>query len=134
MGSRPFHRAGEKHIRHPTAVEFIEIAASVESFGNFHGAVAAEIKQDDRIAVFDFAHRVAVAGDDKFFQILIEHPGMVRPQLVDGLQSGGECTSLSVHMTVPAPLHHRPVGIVAVHGDVEASTAGGDAVIRAVVV
>ena len=36
-----------------------------------------------------------------------------------------------LHMGAPALLHHRPVGLVAVHGDLHTAAAGGDGVIAA---
>jgi hypothetical protein len=37
------------------------------------------------------------------------------------------CGPLTEHVRLPAFFDHRPVGVVAVHGDVLAAAAGGDA-------
>jgi hypothetical protein len=63
--------AGVGDFRHADAVELVE-TSFLESAGDFDGAVATEVEEDDRIAILDGADRLAVLGDDEGRQILVD--------------------------------------------------------------
>ena len=66
--------------------------------------------------------------NDERQQILIDHAGIFGAVRLNGFPRGGELTALSLHVRAPALFDHRPVGLVAVHGNDHAAAAGGDLV------
>ena len=70
------------------------------------------------------------ACDDECAEVLVDGVGFVAERL-DGVLCGWEEASFAEDVGLPAAFDHRPVGVVAVHGDEHASAAGGDAGIAA---
>ena len=60
-------------------------------------------------------------------------PGDSSRRAGDGLRGRIELTPLAEHVDVPSPLHHGPVGLVPVHGDVHPAAATGDPRVEVVV-
>lgn len=58
------------HLREADAVKRVEVR-HFKCLGDFDRAVAAEVKQDYAVAVFDRSQRLSVFSDDKARQILI---------------------------------------------------------------
>ena len=123
------HHPGEGDRRPGAPVEEGE-ALLLEGAGNLDGAVTPEVVEHHRIAVFDASDGLASIGNDKLRQILIDGAGVAGTQAIHGSGSVGKLWSLAQHMVFPALLNHRPVGIVAVHGDVHAAAAGGDLCVK----
>ena len=122
--------AGVGHLWRADAVEPVEMRF-LEGTGDLDGTIAPEVEEDDRIAVLDGADGLAGIGNDECRQILVDGAGILRAQAVDRSRRGRELRALAQHVRFPALLDHRPVGVVAVHGDVLAAAAGGDAGIEA---
>ena len=124
-----FQHTGKVDAGVVAAVELVKILA-VEGEGDLLRAVAAEVIQHDAVAVGDGRYGLAVALHDKGGQVLID---AVRLGAVgfDGLLRGREAAGKTLHMGAPAGLDHRPVGLVAVHGDLHSAAAGGDGVVAA---
>ena len=66
--------------------------------------------------------------NDERQQILIDHAGILGAVGFNGFPRGGKLTALGLHVRAPALFDHRPVGLVAVHGNDHAAAAGGDLV------
>jgi hypothetical protein len=98
----------------------------LEGARDFDRAVAAEVVENDRIAVLDGTDRLAVLGDDERRQILVDGSRELDAQRLDRFRGAGELVALTEDVRVPAAIDHAPVGVVTVHGDVHAPAAGGD--------
>ena len=122
-----FQHTCELHASIVTAVKLVKVLA-VKGEGNFLRTVAAEVEEDDAVAVFNLCNGLAVMRNDERQQILIDHAGILGAVGFNGLTRGGELTALSLHMRAPALFDHRPVGLVAIHGNDHAAAAGGDLV------
>ena len=94
--------AGIGDLRCSNAIESGEFRF-LEGTRDLDGAVAAEIEEDDRVAVLDGADRLAVFGDDELRQILVDGAGILRAQAVDRSSRVGELRALAQHMGFPAP-------------------------------
>ena len=112
------------YIRIPYPVELIK-AFAVERLGDLDGAVTAEVEENDAVSVLDCADRLAVAGDDKWRQILVDNMVTVAVGIY-GIGGGRELLGVAQHMRMPTALYHWPVGLIAVHGDFHAAAARGD--------
>ena len=123
--------AGVGDLGSTHAVELVE-AVLDEGAGDFDGAVATEVEEDDRITVFDGADGLAAVGNDELRQVLVNGAGVLVAQAVHGVGGVGKLRAFAQHVGLPAFFDHRPVGVVAVHGDVLAATAGGYAGIEAI--
>jgi hypothetical protein len=119
---------GDPRLAH--AVELVEVRF-LEGARDLDRAVAAEVEEHHRVAVLDRADRLAVGGDDEGRQVLVDGAGMLFAQRVDGGRAIGILVALAQHMHAPAFFHQGPVGLVAVHGDVLAAAARGDAGVEA---
>ena len=118
------HHAGVLDLGVALAVELIQ-CLRLEGLGDLQGAVAAEIEEDDTIAVLYGPHRLAAFGDDKGRQVLVDGTGLA-PQCLNRLLGAGKEPALSEDMGLPAALDHVPVGVVAVHRDDHSPAAAGD--------
>ena len=124
---------GVQHVGHADAVELVELAVrrvgitlgGIEGLGDLNGAVAAEVVEDHGVAVVDGTHRLTVLGDDEGRQILVDDAQLGAVGL-HGLGGRSELTAVAQHVGVPAALHHRPVGLVAVHSHLHTAAARGD--------
>ena len=125
------HHAGVLYLGMPLAVELGEVL-SLEGLGDLEGAVAAEVEEDDGVAVVDGSHRLAVLRDDEGRQVLVDGAGLLT-QRRDGVVGVVELAALSEDVGLPALADHVPVGVVAVHRDDHPATAGGDACVEAVI-
>ncbi len=105
-------------------VELVEIGL-FERRRDLQRAVAAEVEEYDAVAVDDGAHRLPILGDDERLQVLVDGAGFI-PQGLDRLHGGRELAFVGQNVGVPPFFHHRPVGLVAVHGDVHAPAAAGN--------
>jgi hypothetical protein len=103
------------------------------TFGRGPGAVAAEVEEDDAVAVDDLADRLAVLGDDERGQVLVEDPGDLLAVGLDRLAGAGEQARVAADVRLPAALDDAPVSLVAVHRHAHAPAAGRDAVIHGAV-
>ena len=124
-----FHHAGVEDLRVRNAFELVELGI-IERFADFDRAVAAEVEVNDDVAVLDCPDgRLAVVGDDERRKILVDGLGLCAERF-DRFLSGLEEASFSRDVSFPALADHVPVCAVAVHGDVHASAAGSDAVVK----
>ena len=122
-----FQHTRELHASIVTAVKLVKVLA-VKGEGDLLRAVAAEVEEDDAVAVFDLRDGLAVVRNDERQQILIDHARILGAVRLNGFPRGGELTALGLHVRAPALFDHRPVGLVAVHGNDHAAAAGGDLV------
>lgn len=105
-----------------TSVEVVELY-HVERHGKLNSAVAAEVEQDNAVAVNDLAYRLAVLGNYECRKILIACYAGLSAQSVQRVHRGRELSALAAYVRVPAALYHRPVSLVAVHCDLHTSAA-----------
>ena len=106
----------------------------VEALGQLNGTIAAEIVQDDGIAVLDRSCRVSVlVRNDEAGKVLIRIAAFLTVGF-DGFPGGAELPSVAEHVNMPALLYHGPVRLIAVHGDHHASAAGCDAGMEALII
>ena len=101
---------------------------AVEREGDLLRAVAAEVEENDAVAVCDLRDGLAIVGDDERQKVLVDHAGVFGAVGLDGFLGGGELTALALHVRAPALFDHRPVGFIAVHRDDHAAAAGSDLV------
>ncbi len=118
--------AGVGHLRHANAVELVE-TRFFESARDFDRAVAAEVEENHRVAVFDRTDRLAVLANHEGWQILIDRPGKPGAQRLDCRRGAGVLLTAAEDVRLPASVDHRPVGLVAIHRDVHAAATGSDA-------
>ena len=111
-------------------VKLIKILA-VKCQGNFLGAVAAEVKQHNAVAIFDFRNRLAISCYHKGGQILIDAAGLGAIGF-NSLRCGSKLTANTLHVGTPALFYHCPVSFVTVHGYLHTATAGSDCIIAAI--
>ena len=127
-----FQHAGIGYLGSAYAVELVEVRACLKGLGDLNGTVAAEIEEYDAVAILNGAHRLTVFGDNKGRQILVDDLGLGTVGF-DGFLGGGKLSALTQNVGLPTQLYHRPVGLVAVHGDLHTSAAGGDLDIKGAV-
>ena len=120
---------GKLHAGVVAPVEVVKLLA-VKGQGNLLRPVAPEVEEDDAVAVGDLRHRRAAPLNHESGQILVDAAGLGAVGL-DGRLGGGESSALCLDVGAPALLHHRPVGLVAIHGDLHTAAAGGDGVVAA---
>ena len=118
------HHAGVLDVGVALSVELLEVLG-LEGLGQLQGAVAAEVEEDDAVAVLDGPHRRAALGDDERRKILIDGPGLLSQRL-DGTLGAVEEPALAEDVGLPSALYHVPVGVVPVHRDDHPSAAAGD--------
>ena len=118
---------GKLHAGVVAAVKVVKVLA-VEGQGDLLRAVAAEVEEDDAVAVGDLGNRLAVLCDHEGQQILVDHAGVLGAVGLDGFLGGGKLTALALHVCAPALFDHRPVGLIPVHGDDHTAAAGRDLV------
>jgi hypothetical protein len=107
-------------------------SASSKGAGDLDGAVAAEVEEDHRIAILDGADRLAApSAMTKGGRSWSMVPGCCSRRPLTAAVALANCWP-SPSTWLPAFVDHRPVGVVAVHGDVLAAAAGGDAGIEAI--
>ena len=125
------HHAGILHGRNTLAVKVGEGngGGCLEGGGNLQRAVPTEIEIDDAVPVLNPSHRLAVLGDDELVHVLVQQSGIFAAVHFNCLAGTGKLAALTQDMGVPAPLHHGPVGIIAIHSQVHAAATGGDAVV-----
>ena len=117
---------GVQHVGNADTVELVELAlGGIKGLGDLDGAVAAEVVEDHAIAVVDGTNGLAVLGDDEGRQILVDDAQLCAVGL-HGLGGRSELTAVTQHVGVPATLHHRPVGLVTVHGHLHTAAACSD--------
>ena len=119
--------AGVDDLGHTDALELVEVVAGLEGLGDLDRAVAAEVEEDDGVAVADGADRAAVIGDDEGRQVLVDDALVLLTQRRDRLAGRGEAPPGAEDVGLPAELDHAPVRLVAVHRDAHAAAAGGEA-------
>ncbi len=105
----------------------------VESLGQLNGTVTAEVEQDHGIAVVNGTGGDTIFTNDEARQILIGIAALFT-QCLDGFAGRRIHGAVSHNMDVPAPLYHRPVGFITVHGDGHTAAAGSDAAVEIIVV
>ena len=110
-------------------VELVEVLP-VEGQGDLLGTVAAEVEQDDGVAVGDLCNRLTVPGHHESGQVLVDAAGLGTVGL-NSLSSGSKLTAQALNVGSPALFHHGPVGFVAVHGDLHTAAAGSDGIVAA---
>ena len=101
---------------------------AVKCQGDLLGAVATEVEEHHAVAVGNFGHGLAILGDDKRRQILIDAV-FLRAVGFNGSLGVGELTADALNMGAPAGFHHGPVGLIAIHGDLHTAAAGGDLIL-----
>ena len=101
---------------------------AVKCQGDLLGAVAAEVEEHHAVAVGNFGHGLAILGDDKRRQILIDAV-FLRAVGFNGSLGVGELTADALNMGAPAGFHHGPVGLIAIHSDLHAAAAGSDLIL-----
>ena len=109
------------------AVKVRELLA-VEREGDLLRAVAAEVEENDAVAVCDLRDGLTVMRDDERKKVLIDHAGVFGAVGLDGFLRRAELTAFALHVCAPALFDHRPVGLIAVHRDDHAAAAGSDLV------
>ena len=119
------HHAGVGDLREADTVEDLEVGFG-EGAGDLDGAVAAEVEVDHGVTVDDGADGLATLCDHESGQVLVDDAGLFGAEDLDGLLGRSEAAALGQHVAFPAALDHAPVGLVAVHGDAHAATAGSD--------
>ena len=128
-----FEHTREDDVGNADAVEFVEISACFEGLGDFDRAVAAEVVEDDAVAVLDRADGRAVFSDYECGEILVDYAGF-RAVGFDGFFCGSELSAFTEHVGVPAVLDHLPVCFVTVHGDLHSAAAACDLCAEATVI
>ena len=128
------HHARILHGGNNLAVKVGEgcVGSGLEGGSNFQRAVPTEIEVDDAVPILNPSHRLAILGDDELVHVLVQQSGIFAAVHLHGLRGAGKLAALTQDMGVPAPLHHGPVSIIAIHSQVHASATGGDAVVNAV--
>ena len=120
---------GKLHAGVVAPVEVVKVLA-VKGQRDLLRPVTPEVEEDDAVAVGDLRHRLAAPLDHESGQILIDAARLCAVGL-DGRLGRGESSADCLNVGAPALLYHRPVGLVAVHGDLHTAAAGGDGVIAA---
>ncbi len=118
------HHAGEGDLGQCAAREPGELFFR-QGPRDLDGAIAAEVEEHHRVAVDDLSDGGSVLGDDKSRQILVDDLGLGAEGL-DGFLGRAERAAFAQDMDLPTAVHHAPIGLVAIHGDVHASAAGSD--------
>ena len=103
----------------------------VERHAYLDGAVAAEVEEDDRVAVGYSADGLAVIGDDERGKVLIDDAGVLGAVCFDRFGRGGKLSADASDVGIPADLYHIPVRLVAVHRDLHSAAAGSDPSVEA---
>ena len=126
------HHPGVEEVEGRAAVELVE-GLVLEGPGDLDGPVAAEVEEDDRVAVGHLPDRLVVlVDDDEGRQELVVDVLVLAVEGLHRLAGRGEVAGLAQDVGLPPPLHDAPVGLVAVHGDDHAPAAGGDEVVEPV--
>ena len=126
-----FHHAGVFNLRYRSAVKPVEFGSGFKGGGELKGTVSAEVEEDNRVTVVNGSYGLAVFRDDEFLQVLVNNAGDVLAPGFDCFMGARELTAFSADMYFPAAFYHGPVGVITIHGDEHASTAGGNTEIDA---
>jgi hypothetical protein len=118
------HHAGEGDRRARAAVEGVE-GVLLEGTADLDGAVAAEVEQDDA-SPSRSARRAPSRSDDEGGEVLVVDLGFSAYKVWTASVAEANGRPGRARGS-PAARDHLPVGVVAVHGDVHAPAAGGDA-------
>ena len=112
-----------------SSVKFIKIVI-IKSHAELKRSVATEIKENYAVAVFDSAHRLAVFGNNKGRQILIDNSRYLGTVGFNGFLCRSKLPALALDMGFPAELNHIPIRLIAVHGDFHSATARSNSCIK----
>ena len=118
--------AGKQNGGNANAIKGIKATVAVKGAGDLDGAVAAEVEEDDAVAVLDRTDGLAALGDNECRQILVQDAGDLGAVGGDGSLCALKGAPLAKHVRLPACLDHAPVCFVSVHGDLHTAAAGGD--------